>query len=251
MPAEWFRNWFGSPYYPILYKDRNDKEARQFIERLLHYLQPAAASRMLDIGCGEGRFARQLEGHDYNVTGFDLSQLSIERAKKFETAHLHFYVHDMRMPSYINYFNYAFNFFTSFGYFATQRDHLMAAKAFATALKPGGTLIIDYLNRHKVLADLKPEDTAVRGNYTFHIRRYMEDDHFIKEISFADAEGKARRYTERVAAFTLEDFTALFEKAGLTLVTTFGNYELKAFDVATSPRLIMQFTKPNATTTAS
>jgi len=241
--ADWFESWFGSPYYHILYQNRDEQEAQSFIEKLLNHLQPPANSKMLDIACGDGRHAVQLADHGYNVTGIDLSHLSIEKAKASENDHLEFHVHDMRMPFYINYFDYAFNFFTSFGYFEHDRDHLLAAKAFAGALKKGGTLVVDYLNRDYVLKGLVAEDTTQRGSYTFHIKRRLERNHIIKDISFADADHKQRHYTESVAAFGLQDFLEIFNKTGLTLVETFGDYSLNPYDAQQSPRLIMIFKK--------
>ena len=52
---EWFKDWFDSPYYHILYKDRNFDEAEQFINNLLTFLKPETNSRFLDLGCGKGR----------------------------------------------------------------------------------------------------------------------------------------------------------------------------------------------------
>jgi len=151
LQMDWFENWFGSPYYSILYQNRDELEAQEFVESLLDYLQPPAGSTMLDIACGEGRYAHQLAGHGYRVTGIDLSECSIAVAKQSETDNLEFFVHDMRLPFITNYFDYAFNFFTSFGYFSHDRDNELAAKAFAGALRPGGILVIDYLNRDYVI----------------------------------------------------------------------------------------------------
>ncbi|RYE24077.1 MAG: class I SAM-dependent methyltransferase [Sphingobacteriales bacterium] len=240
---DWFESWFGSPYYHILYQNRDEQEARNFIENLLAHLQPSQDCRMLDIACGEGRHAVQLAEHGYDVTGIDLSHLSIEKAKANEDDRLHFYVHDMRMPFYLNYFNYAFNFFTSFGYFAHDRDHLLAAKSFAGALKKDGILVIDYLNTQQVIDNLVPEDTVRRGSYTFHITRRIERKHIVKDISFQDADQKNKHFTESVAAFTLEDFVGMFKVAGLELVETFGDYALNPYNETTSPRLVMVFKK--------
>src|SRR5690606_21720625 len=128
--VDWFESWFGSPYYHILYEHRDELEAQAFVEELINYLQPLPKSSMADIACGEGRYSIQLAEYGFDVVGIDLSHASIEKAKKHEKENLRFFVHDMRFPFYINYFDYVFNFFTSFGYFASQRDHLMAAKSF-------------------------------------------------------------------------------------------------------------------------
>lgn len=241
--ADWFENWFGSPYYNLLYQNRDIREAQAFVDTLLDYLHPPKGSQMLDIACGEGRYSIQLAEHGHDVVGIDLSHTSILKAKKYEGEHLQFYVHDMRMPLYINYFDYAFNFFTSFGYFATKIDHINAAKAFAAGLKKDGILVIDYLNKKFVQASLSPETTIQKGGCTFYIKKSIENGQILKEISFTDAGHKERTYIEHVATFTLADFIALFKEAGMALATTFGDYHLNPYDENSSPRMIMIFKK--------
>lgn len=242
---DWYENWFSSAYYKILYSGRDEHEAEQFVETLVAHLKPASASRMLDIACGEGRYARQLAGLGFDVTGIDLSYPSIRQAKIYEQElqNVHFYVHDMRFPFYINYFDYAFNFFTSFGYFASERDHVMAARSFAAAIKKGGLLVVDYLNRAHVAKHLVPEETVEKSGHMFDIQRTITATHILKDIVVTDPEGNQSKYGERVAAFTLGDFKRIFEKANLQLVDTFGNYQLGKYDADNSERLIMIFKK--------
>jgi SAM-dependent methyltransferase len=239
----WFELWFGSPYYRILYQHRDELEAEEFVGHLINYLQPLPGSRMVDIACGEGRFSIELAEKGFDVIGIDLSHTSIEVAKGAESDHLRFFVHDMRMPFYINYFDYAFNFFTSFGYFAHMRDHQLAARSFAKGLKKGGILVLDYLNSQRAELRLVPEEEVIRGSYTFNIRRKIEHGHFVKDISFLDANGKSKHFVESVAAFGLTEFIRLFRNADMSLVATFGNYKLDEYDPLESPRLIMVFKK--------
>src|SRR5438309_821081 len=119
----WFKEWFNSPYYHKLYFERDEQEAAAFINRLIMHLQPVAQSTMLDVACGRGRHSKLLAAKGFDVTGIDLAPSSIAIAKQGEHEHLHFFQHDMRQPFWINYFDYAFNFFTSFGYFKTGREH--------------------------------------------------------------------------------------------------------------------------------
>jgi 2-polyprenyl-3-methyl-5-hydroxy-6-metoxy-1,4-benzoquinol methylase len=241
--VDWFESWFGSPYYKVLYQNRDELEAQAFVEKLIDFLQPLPDSSMLDIACGEGRYAIQLAEQGFDVTGIDLSYPSIEKAKLHESENLQFFVHDMRMPFYINYFHYAFNFFTSFGYFTHDRDHQLAAKTFGSCLKKGGVLVIDYLNRDQAIGKLKENETIYRGDITFHITRKLEREHFIKEIRFKDTEGRERTYTESVAAFTLANFISMFKKAGLSLIGTYGDYQLNSYHPLDSPRMIMIYKK--------
>lgn len=241
--TDWFETWFGSPYYKILYANRDELEAQAFARRIIQYLQPLKNSAMLDIACGEGRFARQLADCGYDVTGIDLSNLNIEKARQFENEHLHFFVHDMRFPFYINYFDYAFNFFTSFGYFTRDRDHLMAAKSFSSALKKGGLLVIDYLNIEYTLNTLVAHEKIEREGYSFDIRRKLENGHIIKEITLTDSNSGEKHFVESVAAFSLADFIRMFKQCNLSLVSTFGDYELGSYHPIDSPRMIMIFKK--------
>src|SRR4051812_2242107 len=112
MSRKWFQNWFNSPYYHILYNQRNDEEAEFFIDNLCAYLEPSIDCRLLDIACGRGRHSVYLNKKGYDVTGIDLSHANIKYAQQFENKRLHFYVHDMRYLFYINYFDIAFNLFT-------------------------------------------------------------------------------------------------------------------------------------------
>ena len=105
----WYRSWFNSPYYHLLYADRDEKEAAEFINNLVDHLKPQPGSRMLDVACGNGRHARQLATKGFQVTGIDLSENSISEAENDQSENLHFFVHDMRKLFWINYFDYTFN----------------------------------------------------------------------------------------------------------------------------------------------
>jgi SAM-dependent methyltransferase len=239
----WFEAWFNSPYYKVLYQHRDYNEAVNFTDALVQYLQPQEGSKIVDIGCGEGRFSVQFADKNFDVVGIDLAANSIEKALEQERSNLHFFVHDMRLPFYINYFDLAFNLFTSFGYFATERDNIMAAKSFAVGLKKGGCLVIDYLNKDWVLQQLKSHEIVEKEGIKFDIQKQYDGNRIVKHIRFEDKEGVPQHYTECVSAFSLDDFIVLFAKVGLVLEATFGDYGLAPFDSESSQRLIMVFKK--------
>lgn len=237
MSKKWFHNWFNSPFYHILYKKRDEEEAEHFIDNLCSYLKPQADARMLDIACGRGRHAIYLNKKEYDVTGIDLSFGSIKFAQQFENKRLHFLVHDMRYAFYINYFDFAFNLFTSFGYFETDREHINALKAFRKSLKKDGVLVLDYMNSQKIINHLVERETKEIDDITFHICRTVENGKIVKTIDF-EHKKKQFYYKEEVKDYKLADFEKLFEAAGLTITETFGDYELRPFDVNQSDRLI-------------
>lgn len=240
---EWFESWFDSPFHQLLYRNRNTAEAQALVDRLFDFLEVQPGCKILDIACGDGRHAYYMQQKGHDVTGIDLSEQRIGRALQLANDQLHFYRHDMRNVFRANYFDYAFNFFTSFGYFQQYRDNITAADAFAKSLKPGGKLVLDYMNIAVVAAQLVPEEKKVIDGITFCIRRYMDGGKVVKEITVTDAEGRERQHEERVSGFGLEDFKEIFAHSGLTITQVFGDYALNAFDPATSPRLMMIFEK--------
>jgi SAM-dependent methyltransferase len=119
-----------------------------FIKLALSHLKPPAGSSIVEIGCGEGQHARALAAEGYDVTGIDASAENISVALESEQEKLHFFTHDIRLPFFINYFDYAFNLFSNFGFFRTEREHQNAIRTIANSLKQQGIFLLDYLNIH-------------------------------------------------------------------------------------------------------
>jgi len=245
MPKKWFQNWFSSPYYHILYHQRNDEEAEFFIDNLCAFLKPAVNSQLLDIACGRGRHSVYLNKKGYDVTGIDLSNASIKFAQQFENENLQFYVHDMRNAFYINYFNIAFNLFTSFGYFETEKDHVNALKAFNKSLKKSGILVLDYFNSEKIIRNLAHQEIKHVDGIDFYITKKVANGKIIKSISF-EHKNKDFSFKEEVKAFSKSDFERMFEKSGFKILNHFGDYALNPFDEIKSERLIFICKKTDA-----
>jgi SAM-dependent methyltransferase len=242
-PAQWYEDWFDSPWYALLYRHRDESEAQKFLDKLIAWLAPAPESRMLDLACGQGRHARYLAQLGFDVTGIDLSPRNIQQARAWENERLSFYEHDMRYPFRINYFDYIFNFFTSFGYFERPADNIHCLAAVQSGLRPGGILVIDFLNVAYAADHLVREESQEQAGVHFFIHRRFTGDHFVKDIRVEKA-GDYRLYQERVQAITIDQFQEYFIATDLTLLHTFGSYELTPYDRTTSPRLLMVVQKP-------
>ena len=236
----WYKGWFNSSFYHKLYFERDEKEAKAFIKKLIDHLQPAPGSRMLDVACGKGRHSKTLASLGFMVTGIDISFDSIAYAKQFEKDNLDFFVHDMRLPFWGNYFHYAFNFFTSFGYFKTRREHDDAIRTIAKSLRPGGKFIIDYLNVHYAEEHLRHNETKQIDGTTYAIHRWDDETHFYKKITVTDPSlTQPLEYTEKVAKFSLGDFTDMLAFQGMQVQEVFGDYQFNAYDIRKTPRLII------------
>lgn len=235
----WFTSWFDTPYYHILYKDRDYEEALIFMKKLTGFLELKKGQTILDLACGKGRHAISLSELGYDVTGVDLSPASILYAKNYENETLHFDVHDMCKP-YHKKFDAVFNLFTSFGYFENEQDNFRTLTAIKANLNLNGKAVIDFMNVNSIINSLVEKETKTVNKITFHINRYLKDGYIIKDISFRD-NNENYFFTEKVKALTLMDFQAYFKKAGIELLCTFGDYNLGSFDPEESPRLILIF----------
>ncbi len=236
--TEWFEKWFDSDHYHLLYGQRDEAEAERFTAALLQLLKPAKGCRVLDMACGRGRHSLSLHKKGLQVTGIDLSERSVAFAKASEKQGLEFFVHDMRKAFRTNYYDIVLNLFTSMGYFEKEKDDQDLIRAAALALKPGGHLVIDFMNANKVMAGLvKKEDKNVKG-VDFHIERSVKAGVIRKKISFS-CEGEEHCFEECVRALGTSDFERFFRNAGLKTLHLFGDYELGSFDEKNSPRLIL------------
>lgn len=241
--TDWFESWFDSPYYHSLYANRNDEEAAFFLDHLVDFLQPGGSARFLDAACGKGRHSKYLHDKGFDVLGFDLSIASIEEAQQMAEEGLQFERKDIRKIDYEAEFDYVLNLFTSFGYFDTAEEDQAIVDGFAQALKPGGTVVIDYLNPHWVKDTLTEyEEKEVEG-ITYEMQRSIEKGIVKKHIRFRH-EGEFFEFTEQVKLFELSDFQHLLEKAGLRLSHAKGDYKLDDYQREDSPRLIIFADKP-------
>jgi cyclopropane fatty-acyl-phospholipid synthase-like methyltransferase len=236
--SEWFKAWFDCKYYHILYKNRSDKEAEQFIIKLAKELTLSPGDLVLDLACGRGRHSVYLNKLGYKVKGVDLSEESILFAKQFETSSLNFEVHDMRESVDQSNYNAILNLFTSFGYFEQQDDNLKMLNSMKENLAEDGCLVIDFMNSAKVIQELVVAETKEVDEIIFNIKREFKNGFICKSISFTD-EGETFNFDERVQALSLADFESLFDKSELEIVKTYGDYNLSEFDELTSDRLII------------
>ncbi|MFN2572476.1 MAG: class I SAM-dependent methyltransferase [Gemmatimonadales bacterium] len=242
--TEWFEQWFGEEYH-ALYPHRDDEDARRAVALIRGTVTWAAGDRILDLACGPGRHAAELERLGGQVVGFDLSRAMLRRARERTGARL--VRGDMRaLPFRDRTFALAVNLFTSFGYFLDDEEHRRVVRQVAAALIPGGHFVLDYLNAAQVrhsLETAKQERRARDGERRSDVRVTRRLDaagrFVIKEIELHD---EGRRFQERVRLFGAEELAALLTDAGLHVSAQFGDYD-GAAPGPTAPRVILVGTR--------
>jgi len=238
MSKDWFEEWFNTSYYHTLYKNRDEQEAIRFIDRLCEFLEIKPKSKILDLACGKGRHSIYLAKKGFTITGIDLAEQSIVKAKQTELTNVNFEVHDMRKVYKKDQFDFVFNLFTSFGYFENQEDNIDVLKGVTLNLRENGLFVLDFLNASKVIKNLVPKESKQLEGITFNLKRSYDGTNIRKDIYLKDND-KNYHFQERVSAFNLHDIKKMAALADLKIVNTFGDYNLNSFEEKTSDRLIL------------
>ena len=240
----WFLNWFDSKYYHILYNDRDQLEANNFIKKLVKTLELNPIEYVLDLGCGKGRHASTLSSLFKKIDGIDISPKNIAYAKKEKASNQQFYIADMRNFKMNKQYGYIFNLFTSFGYFENDTENITVLKNCNTHLKHKGMLIIDFLNADKVVRSISNKtETKLINNILFELNKKIIDNCVIKNIKITD-DRITLNFKEKVQLFDLNQFKEMFGKTGFNLVSTFGDYDMQPYN-KDSNRLILAVQKNN------
>ncbi len=233
----WFKHWFGTRYYALLYGHRDEEDAQAWVATITERWALPEGARILDLACGRGRHARWFAEVGLMVTGVDLSEASINEAR-IAVPMAEFHVHDMREPFRPGTFDAVCCLFTSLGYFEDLEDDHRVFQAVAAALKPGGLFVLDFMNTELVLRDLVPMETVAKDGVEFQLTRMLSDGVLVKRITVADG-CDDHVYEERVQALTPVQLEEMAHAAGFIIEDRTDGPELVPFDPQRSERYVL------------
>lgn len=246
----WYKEWFGAEYLE-LYAHRDENEAERhvaFVEKVMLVPNHPGPRAVLDLACGAGRHTEKLRRHGFRALGVDLSLTLLAQAPGLPRT-----AGDMcRLPFKSASFDWVLNFFTSFGYFETERQNFQVLQEIERVLAPGGRFLIDLFNRERVIKNLVAEETQERGRYRAVIERWFdpETERVNKRIRLhvrddSEKPGEPiRTFLESVRAYRPDEVTIGLKWAGLEVESLYGNFERESFQ-HDSERLILVGRKPS------
>ena len=251
--SPWYERAFDRLYLTV-YGHRDEAEARRLAPGVVRLLGVKPHARILDLACGEGRYARALASMGYRVTGVDLSRDLIDEARRQSPllpGSPPFVVGDMRNLPFVEQFDGAVSLFTSIGYFADSGDDVRIFEGVRRALVPGGRFLVDFLNAAEVRANLVAESVTERPPHRIEIRRRIDEDDpggpvVVKDVTVVDTRtGHAvGEVAERVRLYSPDDLDGLLTTAGFALVgSRRGDLDGAPFSDA-SPRLVRVVERP-------
>ena len=242
----WYVDFFRSDYLGVyghtFSEERAEKESA-FVARALE-LKPGAS--VLDLCCGQGRHSIPLAKRGLRVTGLDLNPDYLELAKQAAKAGkvtIETVAADMREIPFENEFDAIVNMYSSFGYLESEAEDLRVLESAAKALKAGGRLLLDMLNREWAIDNYIQNDWHAGADGTLYVERRDLDlatsrmhVHFI----VVDPNGSRRESIGHIIRlYTLTEMTRLLEHVGLGVTAVFGGFDGETYAISTRRMIII------------
>ena len=204
--------WFETFEKCLWLRDREDRDDEaDFLRRALGL---RAGDHVLDAPCGAGHVAVHLAREGVRVTGVDRNPAFIRRARRRlrdERLPGEFFVGDLRRLDFDANFDAAFNWGGSFGYFS-DAENLDVLRRLACAVRRGGRVLVDQVNRERVLRRFCPRFR--RGELTVRNRWDLRTER-VEGRWTVSLDGRRRTSRSSIRLYTPGQFRRLFEQGGL------------------------------------
>jgi len=219
---QWYVKAFGD-LYPLVYTHRDEEAASKEVLSLVSALGLENGSAVLDLCCGGGRHSQALASLNYRLFGLDLSLPLLNQAKTKISIQGKLVQSDMRFLPFKQSFDLVLNLFSSFGYF-DDKDNEMTLRGIRQCLKFKGRLVLDHINRDKVVKTLVPADTSQRNGVKINQRRWIDGNRVLKKVEVVYPDGSNDTYVENVRMYHPEEMVELLNSNGYSMVELWGTY---------------------------
>lgn len=226
--------------------------AKRQVDFLDSVLDLSSSSKILDVPCGTGRHSVLFARRGYDVTGVDISRDCLKIAKS-DSAHKnarYVYGNMAQLQKFRGKFDVVLNLFTSFGYFATDKENEAVLKQMTQALKPGGKLVLNLIDRDWLMKIYQPvrwfEENGIltmeASNYD-SATKYNESQMVIIDKRKAKPILKHYHY-HRVRLYSNAEMLRMLKKAGLRNIKVWGDFDGNRYSKGTSTHPIYVGVRP-------
>ena len=239
----WFDDFFSDDYLRTV-RAPTPKEVARECDAILAMLKLDPGAIILDVGCGLGMHAVELTLRGYIVIGLDLSLPMLSRAAdeaQDRGIKINFLHADMREMVFEGGFDAVLCWGTTFGYFDDEGNRSVIER-FYSALKPGGRLLIDVVNRDHVIQS-QPNLVWFEGDGCICMEEtdfnyYASRLNVKRNVILDNGRQHDRHYSIRL--YALHELGQLLQTQGFRVVEVTGRYATPGvFFGAQSPRMIV------------
>lgn len=146
---------FGDVYarcYDLLYRDKSYADEARYVRGLIEE-HGAWVKTLLELGCGTGRYTRELLAMDYAVRGVDVSAEMLEQARARCSGNAEFSCADVTRLNLQRKFDCAVALFHVLDYLTSNEQLESAFARTADHLVPGGVFVFDFWYGPAVLTE--------------------------------------------------------------------------------------------------
>lgn len=184
-------------------------------------LEPGA--KVLDAGCGFGRFAAALQERGCESVGVDIAPTAIAEAEK-RCPGPTYVVADLLdpLPEGLGPFDALVSVYSSYGYGATEAEDIEMLRAFHRNLKPGGRLLMQLSDLERSRYRLKTDEGVVVRE-TNGVKETLDVD-FSTGMLHVRYELDGEIVDSRIRMYEAEDLQRMVEEAGFRDVARYGDF---------------------------
>jgi len=234
--VEWWKRLFETPLYFELYEAQDSKKAIREVSQAVALLSLSPPARILDVPCGYGRHAVELARRGFAVTGVDVAETQLNRAREKAAAaqaRVDFCLKDARALDFEAEFDVVLNLFLSFGYFETDGEHVAMLAGIARALRPGGRFLMEFWNREYEIRYFDRFQVERTGDIV-EVEEW-EFDHLRGRLNWTNTafftDGRRESWWHSIRAYSVAEMVALFERAGLRVDAVFGGLDGQPYSI--------------------
>ena len=214
------------------------EQIRQDTACLWGRLQLKPRARVVELGCGYGRYALAFAEHGADVVGVDSAGGLLRDAQRLgadSCLRAHWVRGDMRSVPLRPDSCDAAVVLDAFGFFEAEDDNQRALAEAARVLVPGGRLALKVVNGEPILARFRHADREERDGVVVALTRSLtlEPPRMIEQVTVTGARGKGQ-YERRQRLYRAEEVSVAAKRVGFAIVGVFADACGAAFDPATS-----------------
>jgi SAM-dependent methyltransferase len=240
--GDYTRFWLGGEEAPRIPAERTQKE----VDFAIGALGLLPGEHVLDLCCGYGRHSIELARRGYRVTGIDLSSAQLAMARSAaarDDIDVEWIQADMRaIPSQLTaQVDTVLNMFTAFGYFEDEAENQRVLDGIASVLRPGGRLLIDFINREGTMRRFRFKDwEEIDGALVLRERSFDMATSIQREaMTIVEADGSRHYGALAVRWYTLTELIGMLAKSGLAFRQAWGDFDASDYTIDSRRMIVL------------
>ncbi len=244
-PDPWYHSFFDASYLRVYGHLLTGERSEAETAFLLRALSLRPGDKLLDLCCGQGRHAVALAQRGLAVTAQDLSAGYLRQAGSLAAAAgvaLDLVESDMRTIPFRDHFDAVINMFTAFGYFEDEGQNERVLAAVCGALRPGGRLLMDLLNREWLVRNYIPREWTERDGSLFLEERTFDAATSRNRVRFIVVGPDGTREEiggHHIRVYALHEIIAMLDRAGLRFSTAYGGFDGEPYGLGTRRMIVV------------